>query len=239
MKYVDVGDMAASLLRQTLVDGKWFIKASTYTSSSVTVPIGSNGTASLLYQIRNASVKSLFISHGIATSAVCVNGYYDAINPALTSLQCSIGGKKFPNKPLNPSLRPAECFAAYMSAWGASNLKSYGGTIDRSSYGATIPSAPTGADSMIVVPAAGVRATSKVDTATYNVIRVPNMHYEGFDLEKCGGTLFSGVNTRSSPPYLDVNFGVASTTTVQSFAWGLSDVVLVIEPDRKSITSYL
>ena len=39
-----------------------------------------------------------------------------------------------------------------MAAWGASSLKSYGGTISRSAYGATIPSRQANYDDMIVVP---------------------------------------------------------------------------------------
>ena len=120
MKFVDIGEGASQLMSQTLQDGKWFIKTSTYTNSSITIPNGSNGTSSLVYQIRNSSVKSLFLTNGTSPTAVCPNGYYDAVNCSLTSLQCSIGGSKFPNKPFSPSLRPAECFSGgLMAAWGA------------------------------------------------------------------------------------------------------------------------
>ena len=239
MKYIDVGDVAANLLSQTLQDGKWFIKASTYTNSNITVPMGSNGTSSLLFQIRNSSVKSLFIQHGIAASAACPNGYYDAINPALTSLQCSVAGVKYPNKPLNPSQRPAECFAALMSAWGASSLKSFGGTMYRGNYGATIPSRPTTSDNTMVTPVGGLRPVSFSDATNDIVVSYPNMHYQGFDLERVSGSLFSGVNTRSAPPYIDVTFGAASTSTIQSYAWGLSDVVLVIDTTTKHLQAYI
>ena len=65
MKYVDVGDMASQLLAQTLVDGKWFIKAQTYTQSSVTLPAQSSGNQQLLLQIRNTSLKSVIHQFGI------------------------------------------------------------------------------------------------------------------------------------------------------------------------------
>ena len=246
MKFVDIGEGASQLMSQTLQDGKWFIKASTYTNSSITIPNGSNGTSSLVYQIRNSSVKSLFLTNGTSPTAACPNGYYDAVNCSLTSLQCSIGGSKFPNKPFSPSIRPAECFAGgLMAAWGASSLKSYGGVITRGSYGATIPSRQTNYDDMIVIPANGMRAISNwentvdVSNQQYRTVQFPHMHYIGFDLERCAGSLFSGVNTRSSPPYVDVTFGTAMTSTIQSQAWGLSDVVLCIDTYSKTIQAFI
>ena len=246
MKFVDIGEGASQLMQQTLQDGKWFIKASTYTNSSITIPNGSYGTSSLVYQIRNSSVKSLFLTNGTSPTTVCPNGYYDAVNCSLTSLQCSIGGSKFPNRPFNPSQRPAECFTGgLMAAWGASSLKSYGGTITRGAYGATIPSRLASYDDMIVVPVGGLRGYSNSEnTLTFDnlasrVVQNPHMHYIGFDLERSAGALFSGVNTRSSPPYVDVTFGTAMTSTIQSQAWGLSDVVLCIDTTSKTIQAFI
>ena len=43
MKYIDIGDMASQILSQTLQEGKWFLKATTYTNSSVTIPAQASG----------------------------------------------------------------------------------------------------------------------------------------------------------------------------------------------------
>ena len=48
MKYIDIGEMASQILSQTLQDGKWFLKATTYTNSAVTIPTGSAGNQQLL-----------------------------------------------------------------------------------------------------------------------------------------------------------------------------------------------
>jgi len=106
MKYVDVGDMAAQQLRQTLQDGKWYMKSTTYTNSSVPISSGSTGAVQLLLQIRNSSVRSVLHQFGIAQSAVCPNQYYDAINPALTSRQLQVAGQFYPNRPINDCARP-------------------------------------------------------------------------------------------------------------------------------------
>jgi hypothetical protein len=138
MRYIDVGSEASSLLSQTLQDGKWFIKSKSYTNSNANIPSGSSGFQSLLLQIRNSSVNSLFVQYGLGSGAlaVCPNQNYDSVNLTCVSLQLSIAGQKYPNKALNPSQRPAECYAAYIASWGGSSLKSFGGTMDRSSFNA-------------------------------------------------------------------------------------------------------
>ena len=107
MKYIDIGDMASQILSQTFQDGKWFLKASTYTNSVVSIPTGSSSSQQLLLQIRNTSVKSILHTFSTGISVRCPNGQYDSICPNLTSRQCQVGGSFYPNKPLNDSARPS------------------------------------------------------------------------------------------------------------------------------------
>lgn len=238
MKYIDVGSEAGAMLRQTLNDGKWMIKASSYTNNNATIPNNTNGSVSLPFQIRNSSVKSVFMQNSIAMSAACPNGVFDGINCAATSLQLSISGIKTPNKPLNPSQKPSECYASLISAFGGLNYKTFGGCQYRGAYGATIPSLPTNSDQMMVVPAAGVRAVSSTDTTTEQIVRFPNMHYLGFDLERISGSLFSGVNTRSTAIFCDMFLGTATTSTITTYCWGLIDVILEIDVAQRTIRAY-
>ena len=111
MQYVDVGEAAAQMLRSTLQDGKWYLKSTTYTNSSVNIPTGSAGSQQLLLQIRNSSVKSCIHQFGAsnavtAQSLVTPNGYYDAVNPGLSQRQLQVGGAFYPNLSLNDCQRP-------------------------------------------------------------------------------------------------------------------------------------
>ena len=206
LKYIDVGDMASAMLKQTLQDGKWFIKSNTYTNSAVTIPSGSNGAQQLLLQIRNSSVKSVLHQFGIAQGAVCPNGYYDAVNPSLQSRQLQVGGQYYPNKPINDCQRPAEGYTYLIQSIGSSIPKALGTVVDRYNYNVCIPSVPTGSDTALVVPAAALRpAPSGTDEPDLQIVKNPNMAYYGYDLEKSSGILFQGVNTRASPPFLNLN----------------------------------
>ena len=241
MKYIDVGDMASAMLRQTLRDGKWFIKSQTYTNSAVNMPSGSAGAQQLLLQIRNSSVKSIIHQFGITQSAVCPNGYYDAINPALTSRQCQVAGQFYPNKPINDCARPAEGYTYLIQALGGGIAKSLGTVVQRDMYNAVIPSIPTGSDTALVVPASGLRPLATgVDSGTTQISKFPNSAYYGYDLEKTsGGTLFSGVNTRASPPFLNLVLGATSTSSITCQSWGISDVVLVIDAVAKQVQAFI
>ena len=151
-------------------------------------------------------------------------------------MQANLGGVKYPNRPMNPSVRPSECYSNYLCAWGGQGLKNVGGLMFRGSYGATL-NAVAGSDSSIVVPsaAAATRATSQLETAVQQVSSFPNMHYEGLNLERISGALFSGVNTRMAPPFLELNIATAVDTAVTCYAFAMSDCILKIDPATKTL----
>ena len=126
-------------------------------------------------------------------------------------------------------------------AWGRSgNFIDFGGVLNRESYGATIPSAVNDSDNSIVIPATASRpASNGSDAGSQIIVNFPNMHYLGLDLEKSTSVLFSGVNTRSTPPVIEYNLGVATDATASLYAWALSDLVLEIDPLSKSVTGYI
>ena len=242
LKYLDVGDMASQLLSQSLNNGKWFMRSTTYTNSAVTIPNGSNGTSQLLLQIRNSSVKSVLQYFCIARSAACPNYFFDAINPSLNSRQLQIGSQYIPNKPINDCQRPAEGYAYLIQALtsGGGLAKSAGSGVYRDTYNMCIPSVPAGSDNTLVTPAAGVRASpSGADSIAANVTKFPNSAYYGYDLEKSSGILLSGINTRSTPPFLNINFAQATTSNVIAQAWGMSDVILAFDIPSRSVQAYI
>lgn len=238
MKYIDIGDMASQILNQTLQDGKWFLKATTYTNSAVTIPSGSSGNQQLLLQIRNTSVKSILHTFSIANGAVCPNGQYDSVCPNLSSRQCQIGGSFYPNKPINDMTRPSEGYSYLIQSLsgGGGITKSYGTIVHRFSYCVSLATV-TGQDSTFGVPALGVR-TQGADTIT-NITQYPNSFFCGYDLEKSAGVLFQGVNTRASPPFLNLFIATAPAVTVNVNAWGMSDIILQIDTIAKQITAFI
>jgi hypothetical protein len=246
MKYIDIGHMASQILSQTLQDGKWFLKASTYTNSAVSIPTGSASSQQLLLQIRNTSVKSILHTFSTGISVRCPNGQYDSICPNLTSRQCQVGGSFYPNKPLNDSARPSESYPYLIQSLtqGGGITKSYGTTINRYNY-CVLLNGVTGQDSTFVVPnnclrpVVGGLASSTGNETGLNIVQFPNSFFCGYDLEKSAGILFQGVNTRASPPFLNLFIGTQLDATVNVNAWGLSDVILQVDTIAKQITAFI
>ena len=242
MKYVDVGDVAAQMLRQTLQDGKWFIKSSTYTNSAVTIPNGAQGAQQLLLQIRNSSVKSVYHQFGLTNTTLTPNGYFDAINPGLNLRQLQVGGQFYPNYPINDCQRPAEGYSYLIQSLGGSIPKSYGTVVGREMYNtvAGIAAVPLNSDTYVVLPTANTRAApAGTDGGSIVITSYPSSAYYGYDLEKSSGILFQGVNTRASPPFLNLNLSAATTGTITCQAWGYSDVVLQIDYESKQVTAFI
>lgn len=243
MKYIDVGDVAAQMLRQTLQNGKWFIKSSTYTNSNVTIPANSSGTQQLLLQIRNSSVKSVYHQFSLTNTTLTPNGLFDAINPGLSLRQLQLGGQFFPNFPCSDCQRPAEAYAVLIQSLGGSIPKSFGTVVTREMYNTIsgIAAVPAGSDTYLVLPTANSRAAPVGSNASAQAITsYPSSAFYGYDLERSSGILFNGFNTRSAPPVLNLTLPTAGTTlTISCIAFGYSDVVLQIDYESKQVTAFI
>jgi hypothetical protein len=248
LKYVDIGEMAANMLLSTLQNNRILYRTSTYTNSQVTLPSGSSGSQQLLLQIRNTSVKSVFHMFGMsnavgANSLICPNGYYDAIHIGCNSRQLQIGGSFYPNKPINDVSRASEGYIYLIQSLGGNIPKSLGTVINKEMYctiGGT--SLPTGSnvESVITIAAATVRTPVAANNlGAQSILDYPNSHFLGYDLERLGGVMFSGMNTRSTPPFLNLNILNALTATITCNAWGYSDVILAFDLGSKSVQAYI
>lgn len=242
MKYIDLGDLSAQMLRQTLQNGKWYIKSSTYTNASVNIPVGTAGSVQSMLQIRNTSCKSVYHTYGFAQGGATPSGLYDAVNVGLTSRQLVCSGSYYPNKPLNDCRDPAIAYTYLINAFGGGLAKSLGTIVARDTYNSILPSIPAGSDSSLIIPNINGTRPPAVgsDLGNQIIVKFPSMAYYGYDLEKVAGSvLFQGINTRASPPMINTVFGVASTANITLQSWGYSDIVLEIDVNTKQITPYI
>jgi len=249
LKYIDIGEAAAGMLMMTIPDNRILYKTSTYTNSQVTLPSGSSGAQQLLLQIRNTSVKSVYSQFGmsnsvIAQSLISPNGYYDAINITTSSRQLQVGGNYFPNRPISDISRASEGYIYLLNSMGYSIPAQMGTTITRENYNSVggVASVPTGAniETFLVLPAATSRAApTGSDYSGQSVLQYPSGHFHGYDLERLNSILFSGINTRSTPPFLNLVIQNALNATISLNAWGYSDVVLAFDIGSKSVQAFV
>ena len=244
MKYVDIGS-AQAIVDATIPDGKVFIKAQSWVTANANIPANTQGQVNAFFQIRNSSVKSVFFQNSQSTATTTPNGYYDAVNFGVTQFNVNIAGLAYPQFPLDPTHRPGQAVLAFLSGLGLQgDYRKLGGNITRSAYGATLPNTTglSAFDSMLVVPAAGQRGESSWDATASTIIKYPCMHWLGVDLEKSAGSLFSGLNTRSTGIQANFYFGNSTTglaNAVTSYGFALIDCVLMIDSVSQSIQSFV
>jgi hypothetical protein len=105
---------------------------------------------------------------------------------------------------------------------------------------AGIAAVPAGSDTYVVLPTANSRAAPVgSDNGAQVITSFPSGAYYGYDLEKSSGILFQGVNTRSQPPFLNLNLAAATTGAITCNAWGYSDVVLQIDYQSKQVVAFI
>jgi hypothetical protein len=106
-------------------------------------------------------------------------------------------------------------------------------------YNVHISAAPAGSDSNIVTPASYARPAPSGQDNTGNILKYPNAHYHGYDTEVISGSLLSGINTRASPPFVNLNIAVAVPASMSLIAWGMSDVILAFDVNSQSVQAYV
>lgn len=263
LKYIDIGDIAASMLMSSFPDGKLYLKTATYQNANCTIPAGSIGQQILYSQLRASSVKSLFFHYANqGASSSCPNFMFDSVNPNIVNFNASINGIMFPQYNILPVQWPAMAFSHVSAAFGsAGNLKSTGGSYSRSAYGicavaatanGTAPNLPS-PDAMIV----GARqdalrqvvGTGTTFLSTIPIALQPNSFLLALDLEKSASTLFQGVNSRASgvnqnitifsPPQLSTANAAVANVTFTAYSYAYVDCVLVIDLASKSIMAFV
>ncbi len=196
----------------------------------------------MLLQIRATSLKSVIQQFGLPASAVTPNQYYDAVNPQMTSCQLQIGESFYPTRPLNDCQRPAEAYPYLIQAIssGGSLTKNMGTSVSREQYNSTVPSIPANSDSTLVTPATGVRPAPAGGDVRQIVSKWPSSAYYGYDCEKCSGILFTGINSRASPPFFNLFLGGSTgSNTFLMNAWGIVDAIIEIDVLSKSVVAYV
>lgn len=243
LRYVNVGREAAQQLRQTLQAGKWLLKSTTYLTSISQIPNGTFGPYQTELGIRGSSIRSILHQFSIQTSTQCLNGIYDAINPALNRRQLLIGAAKYPSREISDLNRPSEAYTYLIHALGGGMAKSLGTTVLREAYNAVFPSVPAGSDAACQAPSNGVRISpvgSDSGVSLYqNILKFPNAAYYGYDLERVNSVLFSGVNTKQQPPVLNLNFATAMTRIITCYAWGMADCIIEIDAATKEVKAFI
>lgn len=208
---------------------KIHIRTSTYRQASNSLAGGTgSGTNDLLVGVRVSSLKSCLLC---CSPANAQEGKFAGVNPNLDQGTCFIiAGQSYPQRTLNPSGHPSDCYMELQKAFGALSYANFNGCINRGAY--FISSAAYGLCS----------AYAASNTGQANLMISPNQFYLGVDTEVVArkDSLLSGLNVNSSPMFFRAQIGstalAASQTHTFNF-WGYYDVILELDVASKNMVA--
>jgi len=209
---------------------KIHIRSQSYRQASnyLTAAQGS-GKNNLLVGIRLSSLKSIFMA---CWPANALELKYAGVNPNLDQGTCFvIAGQNYPQRTMNPSSKPADCYMELQKSFGALNCNTFNGCMSKVGY-------YTSSTAYNYMPAYnGVAVATAATTAIYTN---PNQFYLGVDTEVVArkANLLSGINVNSSPMFFRAQIGAALSNNQHTLNFfGFYDLILEIDCVAKNIVA--
>lgn len=191
---------------------KFYIKSQGIASMSNNQNVAFSGTVDLVYNMRLASVKSLFSTFAPVSGAnvlLPVNKKFDSIDITTRngSMVYTVNGVQYPSREVSTLRNPASVLVELRKACGGLHTTDYNPSISAAEF-SILDSAPT---------------TTAVRPAKF---------YFGANLETLtsNGILLSGVSTQSSPIVLRISTATTTTLGYNITLFAMYDALLEIEP---------
>lgn len=214
--------------RQILAMPKLRIKTSSYATGLQTIQPGVQGTINLIYNLRYASIKALFLLMGATASpALLVNNFPNKLFESIDmtsgtgsyNFQCN--GVYYPQNPLSTANNKAGVLVELRRAMidlYANNSNSM--SIDSTEFAKT--------DASITIGAA--------DTPVSQSIAKPGKFYVGVNTAKMSDkAVFSGISSQNSPITAVINIGTATTYGYSPILMCYYDAIIEIDTQSKQV----
>lgn len=185
----------------------FFIKSQSIAAMSNNISTGVLGTNDLVFNLRLASVKSIFSSFA-PTSGTTTNGKFDSFDPTNFngSLVYSLGGQNYPQKALPTDIHRNSILLELQKACGGLHSIEFNSSISALEWSRADGS--------------GSKAAS------------PGKFYFGANLEKVvnNQVLLSGISTQSSPIVLRLQCNTATTQAYNITMFAMYDALIQVNP---------
>ena len=225
----DLIDFGAEVEQSIMSLPQVIIKSSGYINQSVTVPIGTSGNNSFVFNTRLASIRNSILSSSCAADAVFVNGKFDSPNlaggssattaPSFFSL--NIGGVTFPQAGPLTTLNQSAILSELRKATG--NLYDWSKAMSLNNI--EFSYLETG--------------YNQVNAGALSTAQEPAKFYVGFDLNKINSAsqnMLNGTSSQNSPIIAQCNFAAATTLAKSLNLTSQYDSILTIDTRTKQIS---
>jgi len=215
----DLIDFGPEVEQSILSQPSIMIKSNGYANSSVTTPVGTNGTVTLVYNQRFASIRSAIAlpSATAVTAGSYLNGKFDSID--ITSggnYSLNVGGITFPQ---GGPIRFANNKAGAMS-----ELRKATGNLYDWSKSMSINT---------------IEFNYVENPAPVSTVVQPGKVYIGFDLNKINSAsraMFNGTSSQNTPINLILNLNAPTLSAKNVYLILNYDCIFILDPRTKMIT---
>ena len=190
---------------------QFYIKSTSFKNMGASLASGGTGSTDLIYNMRLASIKSLFVNFSGQSTAKCINGIFDSVDPTSGSgdMVLNIAGTNYPTRSVSTLNSKSAFFMELKKAVGALHSDNYNTSINTVEF-------------------------SSVD-ATVTTGIAPGKFWFGVNCEKLSsnGALLTGVSTQSSPISLRISTSSAPTQSYSVNLIALYDALIVVQPELR------
>jgi hypothetical protein len=194
---------------------QFYIKSQSFKNMGASLASGVSGSVDLVYNMRLASIKSLFANFCGQTVTRCSNGNFDSIDPTSSNgeMVYTIAGTNYPSRPVSTLNNKASFLMELKKAVGALHSDNYNTSINQVEFGHTDTSVGTTATTLYTCGKFIFSCnTEKLSTSN---------------------TILSGISTQSSPISLRISCNTATAQSYNVYLIALYDALIVVQPELR------
>ena len=192
---------------------QFYIKSQSFKNMGASLASGVSGSVDLVYNMRLASIKSLFANFCGQTLTKCLNGNFDSIDPTSSNgeMVYTIAGTNYPSRPVSTLNNKAAFLMELKKAVGALHSDNYNTSINQVEFGHTDTSVGT--------------------TATTLYTNGKFIFSSNCEKLSSNGALLTGISTQSSPISLRISCNTATAQSYNVYLIALYDALIVVQPE--------
>lgn len=195
---------------------QFYIKSTSFKNMGASLASGVSGSVDLIYNMRLASIKSLFTHFCGQNATYCANGLFDSIDPTSGNgeLVYNIAGTSYPTRPISTLNNKASVMCELKKSVGALHSTEYNTSINSTEFSHTDASVATTATTLYT-------AGKFIFSSNTEKLSTSN-------------TILSGISTNSSPISLRISTNTATLQAYNIYLIAMYDCLIQVNPHERN-----
>jgi hypothetical protein len=206
---------------------QFYIKSTSFKNMGASLASGVSGSVDLIYNMRLASIKSLFTHFCGQNATACVNGLFDSIDPTSGNgeLVYNIAGTSYPTRPISTLNSKAAIMCELKKAVGALHSTEYNTSINSVEFSHTDYS---------VLSTEVISGTARTPVPTQLYTNGKFIFSCNTEKLSTSNTILSGISTQSSPISLRISTNTATLQAYNVYLMAMYDCLIQVNPHERN-----